>query len=70
MKHKLLDHLKHFTKDFPSDSRHSFGDDIQKPINQIAATNTALQKLSTHHGSSQRQFTDNQMGIKVGLLET
>ena len=57
MKHKLPDHLKQLAKDVPSDSTHLFGDDIQKRINQIAATNTALQKSSTHHGSSQRQFS-------------
>ena len=43
MKQKLPDHLKQLAKDVLSDSTHLFGDDIQKRINQIAATNTALQ---------------------------
>ena len=57
MKHKLPDHLKQFAKDVPSDSTYVFGDGIQKGINLIAATITALQKSSTHHGSSQKQFS-------------
>ena len=40
MKHELSDHLKQLAKDVPSDSTHLFWDDIQKQINQIAATNT------------------------------
>ena len=69
-KHKLPDHLKQLAKDVPSDSTHLFGDDIQKRINQIAATNTALQKSSTHHGNSQRQFSRQSNGFQRGLLET
>ena len=53
----LPDRLKQLAKDVPSDFTHLFGDDIQKRINQIAATDTALQKSSTYHGSSQRQFS-------------
>ena len=64
MKHKLPDHLKHLAKDAPLDSTHLFGDDIQKWINQIVATNTALQKSSTHHGSSQRQFSRQSNGYQ------
>ena len=64
IKHKLPDHLKQLAKDVPSDSTHLFGDDIQKRINQIAATNTALQKSSTHHGSSQRQFSRQSNGYQ------
>ena len=63
-KHKLPDHLKQLAKDVPSDSTHLFGDDIQKRINQIAATNTALQKSSTNHGSSQRQFSRQSNGYQ------
>ena len=57
MKDKLSDHLQQFANDVPSDSIHLFGDDNQKQKNQIAATNTALQKSSAYHGSSQRQFS-------------
>ena len=64
MKHKLPDHLKQLAKDVPSDSTHLFGDDIQKRINQIAATNTALQKSSTYQGSSQRQFSRQSSGYQ------
>ena len=46
MKDKLSDHLQQFANDVPSDSIHLFGDDNQKQKNQIAATNTALQKSS------------------------
>ena len=63
-KHKLPDHLKQLVKDVPSDSTHLFGDDIQKRVNQIAATNTALQKSSTLHGSSQRQFSRQSNGYQ------
>ena len=41
MKYKLPDHLKQLVKDVPSYCSHLFGDDVQKGINQIAATNTA-----------------------------
>ena len=64
MKHKLPDHLKQLPKDAPSDSTHLFGDDIQKWTNQIVETNTALQKSSTHHGSSQRQFSRQSNGYQ------
>ena len=44
MKQQLPDHLKQLVKDVPSDSTDLFGNDIQKRINQVAATNTATQK--------------------------
>ena len=53
MKHKLPDHLKQLANNVPLDSIPS----IYLRINQIAVTNTALQKSSTHHDSSQRQFS-------------
>ena len=53
MKNKLPDHLKQLAKDVPSDSTHLLGDDIQKRISQIAATNAALQKSSTYHARQQ-----------------
>ena len=49
MKHDLSDHLKQLAKGVPSNSTHLFWDNIQKQINQIAATNTTLQKSSTYH---------------------
>ena len=57
MKHKLPDDLKQLAKNVPPDSTHLFGDDIQKQINQIAATNTVLQKSSTYNSSSQSQLS-------------
>ena len=44
MKHELSDHLKQLAKGVPSDSTNLFWDNIQKQINQIAATNTTLKK--------------------------
>ena len=58
MKHKWPDHLRQLAKD----STHLFSDDIQKQITQITATNTALQKTSTYHGSGQRQFSKQSNG--------
>ena len=54
MNHKLPDDLKQLAKDVSTDL---FVDDIQKRINQIAATKTALQKSSTYYCSSQKQFS-------------
>ena len=65
MKHKLPDHLKQLTKDVPSHSTHLFVDDIQKRINQIAATNAALQKSPTYYCSSQRQFSRQSRGYQI-----
>ena len=52
MKHKLPDHLKQLANYVPSYSTHLLVNDIQKRINQISATKTALQKSSTYHGSN------------------
>ena len=56
MKHKFPDHLKELAKQVPSDSAHLFGDNIQKLINHIAATNISLEY--------QRQFSRQSNGYQ------
>lgn len=59
MKHRLPAHLRKLVKNVPPDSKFLFGDDIQKRISQIAATNTALQHQGRHHNQQNNSRYNN-----------